>query len=231
MRVTRFRRRAMNDCLDKKQVFLVDDHPLICEWLKELINQQEDLSVCGNADTAPEALQLVEKLRPDVAVVDITLRRGSGIDLLKDIRRCSPKTLLVVLTMHEESLYAERALRAGARAYIRKRDATVAIIEAIRTVLQGHTFVAPEFASIFLERFMGTESAREQSPLDQLSNRELEVFLMLGDGLDVQQVADALGVSASMVHRCCVRIKESLGVKTFAELVRDALRWRHAPQA
>lgn len=214
---------------DKKQIFLVDDHPLVREWLTNLINQQTDLVVSGEADSAPVALRGIETMTPDVAVIDISLSSGSGIELIKDVRRISPKTAVVVLSMHDESLYAERALRAGARAYVMKRDTTKKILGAIRTVLEGKIYLNPEFASTLTQRFIdGSSASIRKSPIEQLSDRELEVFRMLGDGLETRKIGESLNISIKTVQVYCARIKEKLRLNTATELLREAVRWKES---
>jgi DNA-binding NarL/FixJ family response regulator len=216
----------MTDAAPKKRIFLVDDHPLVREWLTNLINQQADLVVCGEAESAVDALKAFKELTPDVAIVDITLNSGSGIELLKEAKRAYPKTVLVVLSMHDESLYAERALRAGARAYVMKRDTTKKILAAIRAVLEGRMFVSPEFAASLTERFIDRGASDTGSPVELLSDRELEVFRMLGDGIETRKIAEALHISIKTVQVYCARIKEKLGLNNATELLREAVRWK-----
>lgn len=207
----------------KRRVFLVDDHPLVREWLTTLINQKDDLAVCGEAESAPVALEAIEKLQPDVAVIDITLASGSGLDLIKDLKRCCPEVAIVVLTMHDESLYAERALRAGARGYVMKRETTKKIIAAIRSVIDGRLYVSDEFKHSVAEKlFDGTAG---ESAVGQLSDRELEVFRMLGQGIETRRISESLGLSMKTVQAYCARIKEKLNLSNATELLREAVRW------
>jgi len=210
----------------KKNIYLVDDHPLVREWLINLINQQPDLNVCGEAESAPEALRGIDEKKPDVAVVDITLSSGSGIELIKDVKRMCPKTALIVLSMHDEGLYAERALRAGARAYVMKRDTTKKILAAIRAVLDGRMYVSPEFAASLTERFIDRGASETGSPVELLSDRELEVFRMLGDGIETRRISESLHISIKTVQVYCARIKEKMGLNTMTELLREAVRWK-----
>jgi len=211
------------DVSNKRRVFLVDDHPLVREWLTNLINQQKDLVVCGEAEDAPRALQAIETLQPDVAVVDVTLANGSGIELVKDVKRVAPQVAVVVLSMHDESLYAERALRAGARGYVMKRESTKKIITALRDVLEGRLHVSEEFRVLLTERLL--EGKAGGSPVDELSDRELEVFRRLGQGQETRRIAEALGLSIKTVQVYCARIKEKLGLANATELLREAMRW------
>jgi len=207
----------------KRRVFLVDDHPLVREWLTTLIDQQKDLVVCGEAEDAPQALRAIEDLQPDVAVVDVTLASGSGIELVKDVRRLAPNIAVVVLSMHDEALYAERALRAGARGYVMKRETTKKIIIAIRDVLEGRLYVSEEFRTSMAEKFIDGKAGG--SPVDQLSDRELEVFRRLGQGQDTRRISEALGISIKTVQVYCARIKEKLNLANATELLREAMRW------
>jgi len=207
----------------KKRVFLVDDHPLVREWLTNLINQQSDLIVCGEAEDAPQALQSIERLKPDVIVADITLASGSGIELVKDVKRLAPASAIVILSMHDETLYAERALRAGARGYVMKRETTKKIITAIRHVLEGKLYVTDEFKASIAEKHL--EGGMRGTPLEQLSDRELEVFRMMGQGFETRKIAESLCISIKTVQVYCARIKEKLGIANATELLREAVRW------
>src|SRR3954471_23070667 len=166
----------------KTKVLVVDDHPIVRERLAELINEEPDLHVCGEAEDAREALKAVEALRPDLAIVDITLKDTYGIELIKQLKELHPKLPVLVLSMHDESLYGERALRAGAKGYLTKQEATKKVVAAIRTVLAGQIFVSPAMASAILQKVAGGQSAEGGAPTDVLSNRELEVFQLLGQG-------------------------------------------------
>jgi len=207
----------------RRRVYLVDDHPLVREWLTTLINQQKDLVVCGEADDAPRALQAIESLQPDAAVVDVTLSSGSGIELVKDLKRLAPKVAVVVLSMHDEALYAERALRAGARGYVMKRETTRKIITAIHEVLCGRLYVSEEFRTLLTEKLI--EGKASESPMDLLSDRELEVFRRLGRGQETRRIGEALGISIKTVQVYCGRIKEKLNLANATELLREAMRW------
>ncbi len=209
----------------KKRILIVDDHPLICEWLEQLINRQADLTVCGVADSAPRALQAAEELRPDCVVVDITLKRGSGIELLKDLKRLFSEMGLVVLTMHEEEVYAERAIRAGARAYVNKRTSTDNILSAIRGVLELGLYLSPELTSKIAEQALGGNAPEDAVSPQALSDREFDVFRKLGEGHETSEIAESLGVSLAVVQANCGRIKRKLGLRTFAEVRREAIRW------
>jgi DNA-binding NarL/FixJ family response regulator len=209
----------------KKRVFLVDDHPLVREWLANLIHQQPDLVVCGETESAPQALQAVAASKPDVAIVDISLKNSSGIELIKDLKESHPEIAVLVLSMHDESVYAERALRAGAKGYVMKRETTKKIIEAIRRVLEGKLYFSEAVAEAMATRLVESKSVTSLSPVEQLSDRELEVFELLGQGLGTRQVAEALNVSMKTVQAYCARMKEKLNLSSATELLREAIRW------
>jgi DNA-binding NarL/FixJ family response regulator len=209
----------------KTKILLVDDHPMVREWLATLINQQSDLQVCGEAENAPKALQLVGQLNPNVAIVDISMEGGSGIELIKNIRASHPGVLVIVLSMHDEALYAERALRAGARGYIMKREATKGVLQAIRCVLGGKLYLSDKMAMMMAEKFVDGRPRMEGSVVERLSDRELEVFQLLGRGYSTRQIADELHVSFKTVQAFCARIKEKLKLVSATELLREATRW------
>jgi DNA-binding NarL/FixJ family response regulator len=212
------------------KILLVDDHPLVREGLANLIRQQPDLEVCGEAGNEPEALELVRTVQPDVAIVDISLENGSGIELIKGIKALQPAVTVLVLSMHDESLYAERALRAGARGYIMKREAAKKIIQGIRSVLAGQLYVSNTIAAMMNEKFVQGRTATTVSPVEQLSNRELEVFQLLGLGHNTRQIADHLHVGFKTVQAYCARIKEKLQLANINELLREAVRWHENQQ-
>lgn len=212
----------------KKTIFLVDDHPLVREWLTNLINQQTDLAVCGEAEAGPQALRAILDLKPDIAVVDIALKDSSGIELIKSLKQCCPGTAVLVLSMHEEYHYAERALRAGARGYIIKRETSRKIIGAIRQVLEGKMYISEALAAAMAAQFVQGKTLATQSPAQLLSDRELEVFELLGQGRGTRQIAETLRVSVKTVQAHCARIKEKLNVASATELLREAVRWHEA---
>ena len=210
----------------KVKVFLVDDHPLVREWLTNLIHQQPDLVVCGESEDAPHALQEISAARPDVAIVDISLKQGSGIELIKNIKRLQPGIVIIVLSMHDERLYAERALRAGARGYIMKSETAKKVITVIRQVLAGKIYMSESLAAVFAEKFVDGRLPTGGSLIEQLSDRELEVFQLLGKGYETRQVAEMMKVSMKTVQAHCAHIKEKLKLTNAAELLREAVRWQ-----
>jgi DNA-binding NarL/FixJ family response regulator len=212
----------------KRRIFIADDHPLVREWLANLINQQSDLAVCGEAATAAEALQEIAALKPEVVIVDITLKGSSGIELIKDLKQSCPTVAILVLSMHDESLYAERALRAGARGYIMKREATQKIIAALRKVLEGKLYMSEEVTEKITTQFIEGKVPTPRSPIDLLSDRELTVFEALGDGSSTREIAVMLRISIKSVQVYCARIKEKLNLNSGNELLREALRNKDA---
>ncbi|HUO91032.1 MAG TPA: response regulator transcription factor [Rhizomicrobium sp.] len=210
----------------KTRIFLVDDHPLVRESLTSLIDRQPDLVVCGEAEEPSRALREIASAQPDVVIVDISLKSGSGLELIKAIKARFPRLHTIVLSMHDERLYAERAIRAGARGYVMKRESTKRIVAAIHQVMQGRLCVSEQMAASFAERFVGSHQGLGGSPVEGLSDRELEVFVMLGRGLETRQVAEALNISIKTVQAYCARIKQKLNITTATELLREAIRWQ-----
>ncbi len=213
----------------KIKILLVDDHPLVREGVANLISQQPDFEVCGEAASEPQALQLIGSLQPDVAVVDISLENGSGLELIKSIKAMHPGVAMLALSMHDESLYAERALRAGARGYLMKREAAKKVIQGIRAVLAGQLFVSEKIAAQMAEKFVAGGTPTSATPAEQLSDRELEVFQLLGRGLSTRQIADHLHVGFKTVQAYCARIKEKLKLANATELLRAAMHWNETP--
>jgi DNA-binding NarL/FixJ family response regulator len=213
----------------KNKVLLVDDHPLVREWLANLINEQPDLQVCGEASDAPRAFQLITDTKPAVAIVDISLEGGSGIELIKNVKAHHPQVAMIVLSMHDEALYAERALRAGARGYIMKREATKKILQAIRAVLAGKVYISEKIAEMMTEKFVEGPTSGECS-VEQLSDRELEIFQLLGRGMNTRQIADHLHVGFKTVQTYCARIKEKLKLDNATQLLHEAIRWLESQQ-
>jgi len=214
----------------KKRVFIVDDHPLVREWLATLIDQQSDLKVCGQAGNVSEGLDLISIANPDVAIVDISMEGGSGIELIKKIKVACPNVAAVVLSMHEEGVQVERALRAGARGYITKREATKNVLPAIRGVLEGKLYLTDKIARMMAEMFVDGKSSAATAPDEVLSERELQVFQLLGRGYSTRQISEELGVGFKTVQAFCARIKEKLNLAGATELLRDAVRWHDSQQ-
>lgn len=212
--------------LTPHKIFLVDDHPLVREWLTNLIHQQPDLVVCGEAEEAAPALQAIAATQPAVAIVDIALKRGSGLELVKDLKAQHPGIAVIVLSMHDERLYAERALRAGARGYIMKSETAKKVILAIRQVLAGKIHMSETLAALLAEKFVDGRLPASGSLVEQLSDRELETFQLLGKGYETRVVAEMMKVSMKTVQAHCAHIKEKLKLANAAELLREAVRWQ-----
>lgn len=215
----------MNSISQKKTVFIVDDHPLVREWLSSLINQTSDLTVCGEAEGGPEAMSRIIAMKPNVAVVDISLKDSSGFELIKDLKETCPSVAVLVLSMHDENQYAERALRAGARGYIMKRETTRKVLDGIRQVLAGKVFISENVAAALATQLVEGRPLNRVSPVDQLSDRELEVFELLGKGHGTREIAEILRVSLKTIQAYCARIKEKLNLTNATELLREAFRW------
>jgi DNA-binding NarL/FixJ family response regulator len=211
----------------RRTVFIVDDHPVFREGLVRIINQEQDLVVCGDAADAREALRLAESLKPDLVIIDISLEGTNGIDLAKTLRSRLPRSRLLVVSMHPESLYGERALRAGVHGYVMKRESGSGLLAAIRRVLDGKTHVSLELNEAILRRVAdsGRDSAR--SAVERLSDRELEVFQLIGQGFGSRQISERLNVSMKTVETHREHIKEKLNLDSTTELVQRAIHWIH----
>lgn len=208
----------------------MDDHPLVREWLANLINQQADLEVCGSAGKRAQALKSIGQASAEMAIVDISLEGDSGIELIKELKTAYPRLAVLVLSMHDELTYAERALRAGAGGYVMKREATKKVLEAIRCVLGGRRYISHKLTALMTEKFIGGKAPAPASPTDLLSDRELEVFELLGQGLTTRQTAENLKISFKTVQTFHLRIKEKLNLANATELLREATRWHDGKQ-
>jgi len=215
----------------KSRVFIVDDHPLVREGLTNLINGQDDLIVCGEAKDSARAINGVVKARPDVALIDISLENESGFELVKQLRSQFPQVALIILSMHDEGLYAERALRAGARGYVMKHETSKSVLASIRQVLGGGVYVSEKIVKRMALRIASSREALARSPIERLSDRELEIFRLLGQGRTPSQIAGDLNLSLKTVQAYCARAKEKFGVTSLSELLRAAIRWDDASQA
>jgi len=213
----------------KNKILLVDDHSLMRELLANLINEEPDLEVCGQAGNAREALSLVGTLLPRIVVVDISLDGSSGLELIKDIKAIHEKTDTIVLSMHDEMDYAERAMRAGAVGYIMKREATNKVMDAIRTVLAGQPFFSNAVNAMLAQKLV-QGSTGNQTITHSLSDRELEVFQLLGRGYNTRQISEQMNIGFKTVHVYCARIKDKLNLANINELVFNAVRWHESQQ-
>jgi len=204
------------------KVLIVDDHPVVREALAIRISQQPDLEVCGEADDVTQALKLVESLAPDVAVIDISLKTGSGIDLIQRIKARNPSVRMLVWSMYDDSLYAERALYAGAMGYLNKENATGRIVDAIRDILAGKVYLSEDMSAQLLRNAVGGHQNLGRNATATLSNRELEVFQLIGNGFTTAQIASNLHLSVKTIETHRQRIKVKLNLTNTAELAREA---------
>lgn len=209
----------------KKKIILVDDHPVMRLGLEQLIIAEKDLEVIAQAGSADEALVAIEKKMPDLAIVDVTLPDKNGLELVKDLRSMYEDVAILMVSMHDENLYAERALRAGARGYIMKEAAAESLIEAIRAVLGGGVFVSKAMSKRIVEIFSGKSPSIAASPLEKLTDRELEVFELIGNGLGSKEIAGKLHVSPRTIDAHRAHIKEKLHLRDAHDLIRHAVKW------
>jgi DNA-binding NarL/FixJ family response regulator len=207
------------------KIFLVDDHPLVREWLANLLHQQQDLAVCGETDNVEAALQEIPAAQPEVAIVDLSLANGWGLDLIRQLSQQAPETRIIVLSMHDEKLYAERSMRAGARGYVMKRETAKVIVGAIRQVLRGELYISSGLQAAMARNVASGRKSAIISPVATLSDRELEVFRLMGQGVPTRQIAHSIGVSVKTVHTYHARMREKFRVANLSELVREAVRW------
>ena len=211
----------------KTKVLLVDDHPILRQGLGRLINAEADLIICGEAEDASKAFDLVGTLSPEVAVIDISLKNSNGIELIKNIKARYSALPILVLSMHDESLYAERALRAGALGYIMKEEASGQVLVGIRKVLAGEIFLSERMKSKMLQQMASGRSKVVASPIELLTDRELEVFRLIGEGRSTRQIAGQLHLSVRTVEAYREYIKAKLNLKNSTELIQHAFHWVH----
>jgi DNA-binding NarL/FixJ family response regulator len=209
----------------KKRILLVDDHPIFRHGLEDLLKKQDDLMICGHADSAPAALEKMRNLHPDLAIVDVSINGANGIELVKQMKAEVPHLAILVLSMHDESLYALRALKAGALGYVMKAEALQHVIEAVRRVLDGRIFVSPRFGEQLIFKAVHGSENGAPSPVDRLSDRELEVLMMLGKGHNTKSIAKGLNLSVKTIETHRAHIKEKLGFSDASEMVRFAIDW------
>src|ERR1700719_1045797 len=209
----------------KKMVFVVDDPPIVRQGLTLLINQECDLAVCGEAEEMHSALSAILAVRPDILIVDISLNGPDGLELLKNIRISSPRLPVLILSMHDESIYAERALRAGANGYIMKQEATEKVLVALRRILGGEIYVSDRIANKMLRHYITGPGTLRPSSIADLSDRELEVFRLIGDGHGTRQIAEELHLSIKTVESYQAHIKEKLSLRSARELMQHAIQW------
>jgi DNA-binding NarL/FixJ family response regulator len=208
-----------------KRILIVDDHPMMRQGLSQLICSEPDLAVCGEAGTASQAFEAVGQHKPDLALVDISLPDKNGLELIKDIHVMYPALPLLVVSMHDESLYAERVLRAGGRGYVMKQEGGKILMQAIRQVLAGQIYVSEKMSARILEMFSGGRRESDASPVGRLTDREFEVFQHIGQGKGTREIAEHLHLSVKTVEVHRANMKEKLGIKSATDLVRYAVRW------
>lgn len=219
-------KKRQNRSHKRKKVLVVDDHPIVREGLSYLIDEEEDITVCGSAEDIPQAIKAIKNLKPDVVMVDISLENSSGLELIKDIKVQFPGLPILALSVHTETFYAERAIRAGAKGYITKHEATKKVITAIRTVLEGGLYLSQKMNDKLLYSLLGESKADAGiSPIDRLTDREFEVFSLLGHGKGTRQIAEQLYISVKTVETYRLRIKEKLNIETSSELLQHAFQW------
>jgi DNA-binding NarL/FixJ family response regulator len=210
----------------KKRIFIVDDHPIVREGLITIVSHEKDFEVCGEADESREAFKVISKLKPDVVIIDITLKNSDGLELTKNLKSQYPTLPVIVLSIHDEFTYAERALRAGAQAYLMKEVVSDNIVTAIRTVLSGEIYVSNTMGKKLLRKMAAVGKADTISaPMDSLSDRELEIFRLIGKGHKPSKIAKSMHLSVKTVETYRARIKEKLNLADADELLRYAIQW------
>lgn len=212
--------------IGKSKVFVVDDHPIVRQGLALMINAESDLTVCGEAEEAQTALQAIVTCKPDILIIDISLNGPDGLELVKHVRTIYPELPILILSMHDEATYAERALRARANGYIMKQEATEKVLIAVRRILNGEIYLSERMANKVLQQYMVGSPAAGQSRITELSDRELEVFRLIGDGHGTRQIAEELHLSVKTVETYQAHIKEKLLLRTGREMVQQAIFWK-----
>jgi DNA-binding NarL/FixJ family response regulator len=209
----------------KRRILVVDDHPIVRQGLALMLNREADLVVCGEAEDANGAMLVMTSAHPDVLILDISLNGPDGLDLLKTIRTTHPTLPVLILSMHDESIYAERALRAGANGYIMKQEATEKVLVAVRRILTGEIYVSDRVANKLLKHYITGSGTLRNSSIADLSDRELEVFRLIGEGHSTRQIAEELHISVKTVESYQAHIKEKLSLRSSRELMQHAIQW------
>ncbi|MFV0439525.1 MAG: response regulator [Desulfopila sp.] len=209
----------------KYRILIVDDHPVFCFGMTELINKEEDLEVCGSVELMKKTTGAIDTLHPDLVIIDISLKDGDGIELVHELKKHYEGLPLLVLSMYDESLYAERALLAGASGYIMKQEAIAQVVEAIRKVLGGDVYASHSVKEKVFKRLTSQPAGDSTSPLDILTNRELEVLRLIGEGYSTKEIAQRLHLSIKTIGTYRENLKEKLKLKHFTELVKFAVHW------
>lgn len=207
------------------RVFIVDDHPLVRQGLTQIIGGQEDFEVCGEAEDSPSAMRGIDNSNPDAVIVDISLQGNNGLELIKNLKAIHEKLPILVFSMHDESIYAQRALRAGAKAYVMKKESSEKIIEAIHKILKGEIYVSPRVADQVLHQIVNGPSNSSASPVDRLTDRELEVVQLIGRGLSTREIAESLHLSVKTIESHRAHVKEKLNLRNATELVQFSVQW------
>jgi len=213
---------------EAKRIVIVDDHPLFRKGLQELIHSDDSFAVCGEAGTASEGMEVIRKLHPDLVIVDLSLPGANGIELIKNIRAEYPKLPILVLSMHDESLYALRAMRAGADGYVMKHEAMANVVQAVHEVFNGRPYLSPAMAAQVITKFAHRQAEGEVDAVERLSDRELEILELIGKGNEVRQIAKQLNLSPKTVETHRAHIKDKLDLKNSREVARFALQWLQA---
>ena len=208
-----------------RRVLIVDDHPIVRQGLRRIMDNEEDLSVCGEAETVRDARVAIKDLSPDVMIADISLKQGDGIELVRDVRAHHPQLPILVLSMHDETIYAERMLAAGANGYIMKQAASDQFLIALRRVLDGGIYVSEAVGNNMIQKFAAGGSYISANPIDRLSNRELQILHMIGKGMSTRETATSLNLSIKTVESHRQRIKRKLNLATGTQLVQYAVNW------
>jgi DNA-binding NarL/FixJ family response regulator len=216
---------------NKKRILVVDDHPMMRQGLAQLVGAETDLIICGEAENGESALDCLKTMRPDLVLADISLPGKNGLELIKDFQAIQPDLPVLVISMHDESLYAERVLRAGGRGYIMKQEGGKKLMLAIRQVLGGQIYVSEKMSTLILEIFSGRRGRAEASPVETLTDREFEVFQLVGEGKDTRGIAEKLHLSVKTVDVHRTNIKKKLKLNSAPELIRFAVRWLESQNA
>jgi len=209
----------------KKKILLVDDHEIVRRGIASLLNTEPDVEVCGEAEDMRSALDAIKQMRPDLVLLDLSLGEGDGLDILRQLREQNSDVLVLVLSMYDETIYAERALRAGAKGYVRKVDVAKTIVGAIRTVLAGQVYVSDTVAAQLLNRLSGGKSSSANMPIDKLTDRELQVLRCIGRGMGNDEIAEELFISAKTVESHKEHIKAKTGLASSGDLLRYAIEF------
>lgn len=209
------------------RVYMVDDHPAIREAIRDTIESTMDIEICGESSSSGEAFRMIEDLKPDVAIVDISLKDAHGLDLVQNVRAQYPEVRMIVFSMYEENVYAERAIRAGASGYLMKSEPTKNIVEAIRSAHEGEVYLSRKMSSRILNKVAMGRTSEPSFAIDELTDREMAVFQMLGQGYSVQEIQDRLSLSRKTIETYRRRAKEKLGFDTVSELLQYAVQWTY----